>query len=191
MTDRRIKTLLPQARKSQLVVQSLPEELLIYDLESHRAYCLNQTAALVWQACDGRRTIEETVRVLERETGAAVDESLVWFALAQLERSGLLVERKERSDSSERMTRRELARRLGFATAALVPLITSITAPTAAQTATCGALGSPCTTNARCCTNLCVNGICGCVDNQGPCDPAQPQQCCSGRCASANNKCLP
>ena len=191
MTDRRTRTPLPQARSSQLVIQSLPYELLIYDLESHRAYCLNQTAALVWQACDGRRTVEEMVRVLEKETGTAVDESLVWFALAQLQRSRLLEERKEITVSKERMTRRELARRLGFATAALVPLITSITAPTAAQTATCGALGSPCTTNARCCTSLCVGGICGCIDVQGPCDSAQPQQCCSGRCGSANNKCLP
>jgi hypothetical protein len=192
MADTSIKTPPPpRARKSQLVTQSLPDELLIYDLESHRAYCLNQTAALVWQSCDGRRTVEDLAQVLEKETGTAVDESLVWFALAELERSHLLEESRELFVSKDRMTRRELARRLGFATAALVPLITSITAPTAAQTATCGVLGSPCTTNARCCSGLCVNGTCACIEVQGPCSPAQPEQCCSGRCGSANNKCLP
>jgi hypothetical protein len=191
MSERKKGTPLPRARQSQLVVQSLPEELLIYDLDSHRAYCLNQTAALVWQSCDGKRTVEEMVRVLEKETGAPVKESLVWFALAQLERSRLLEEHVEPPVSRERMTRREMARTLGFATAALVPLITSIVAPTAAQTATCGALGSPCVSNARCCSGLCVSGTCACLANQSDCDQAQPQQCCSGRCGSANNKCLP
>jgi hypothetical protein len=172
-------------------MQRLPDELLIYDLDSHRAYCLNQTAALVWQSCDGRRTVEGMVRVLERELGSSVDESIVWLALEQLQRSRLLEERAELTVPKNRMTRRELARTLGFATAALVPLITAITAPTAAQTATCGALGSPCTTNARCCSGLCVGGTCGCIANQSTCNPAQPQQCCSGRCGSANLKCLP
>lgn len=191
MSERRKGTPLPRARHSQLVMQSLPGELLIYDLNSHRAYCLNQTAALVWQSCDGRRTVEEIERVLERELGSPVNESIVWFALEQLQRSHLLEERAELIVPKKGMTRRELARTLGFATAALVPLITAITAPTAAQTATCGALGSPCTTNARCCSGLCVSGTCACIANQGPCDPAQPQQCCSGRCGSANQKCLP
>ena len=195
MIDRRKGTpplLPPRARESRLVIQSLPEELLVYDLDSHRAYCLNHTAALVWRACDGRRTVKELRRVLEQEIGSAVDEKIVWLALTQLERSHLLEDCGGLPVSKGGMTRRELARKLGFATAAaLVPLITSITAPTAAQTATCGALGSPCTTNARCCTSLCVNGVCACIDAQGPCNQAQPEQCCSGRCGSANNKCLP
>ena len=192
MTDGRKRTPLPRARHNQLVIQSLPDEMLIYDLDSHRAFCLNKTAALVWQGCDGHRTIEEMARVLEKETGASVDESLVWFALSELERSHLLEERVVLSRQPRGVTRREWARKLGFATAAaLVPLITSITAPTAAQTATCGALGSPCVTNERCCSSLCVNGVCACIDVQGPCSQAQPEQCCSGRCGSANNKCLP
>jgi Coenzyme PQQ synthesis protein D (PqqD) len=189
---KRAETPLPRARQSQLVIQGLPDELLVYDLERHRAYCLNQTAALIWQSCDGRRTVEEMVRVLERETGYSVSESLIWYALEQFERSHLLDEEQAALPVlRERMTRRELARRLGFATAVLIPFITSITAPTAAQTATCGALGSPCTTNGRCCSKLCINGTCMCLANQTDCSQAFPEQCCSGRCGSANNKCLP
>ena len=188
---RRVERQLPCARKGRLIVQDLPDELLIYDLSCHRAYCLNRTAALIWQSCDGKRTVAEMTRILEREIDYPVDEGLIWFALDQLGRYHLLEERVELPILKERMTRRELTRRLGFAAAALVPLITSIVAPTAAQAATCGALGSPCVTNARCCSGLCVNGTCACIDVQGPCNPAQPEQCCSGRCGSANNKCLP
>jgi hypothetical protein len=43
----------PEARKDGLVIQDLPEEILVYDLNTNKAHCLNQTAAYVWQACDG------------------------------------------------------------------------------------------------------------------------------------------
>ena len=39
----------PRARTEGLVVTELPDELLVYDLERHRAYCLNPTAALVFK----------------------------------------------------------------------------------------------------------------------------------------------
>ncbi|MDT4952066.1 MAG: hypothetical protein QOJ02_204 [Acidobacteriota bacterium] len=182
--------MLPRARKSQLVVQSLPDELLIYDLDSHQAYCLNRTAAVVWQSCDGRRTVEEMAQVLEKEIGYPVSKRLIWFALEQLEQSRLLEERVELPVFKERMTRRELTRKLGFAVA-LIPLITSIIAPAAVHAASCAPIGGTCTTNAICCTKLCINQTCVCIDVQGPCSQAQPEQCCSGRCGSANNKCLP
>jgi hypothetical protein len=188
---RSIERQCPRARKEQLVVQDLPDELLIYDLESHRAYCLNRTAALVWQSCDGRRTVEEIMLVIEKEIDQPVNKSLIWFALERLNKHKLLEEQLELPIAEHRMTRRELARMLGFATAATVPFISAIVAPTAAQAATCGAIGTSCVNNARCCSGLCVNGTCMCLGNQSDCDPTQPQQCCSGRCGSANNKCLP
>jgi Coenzyme PQQ synthesis protein D (PqqD) len=188
---KRVENQLPRARQEHLVMQDLPDELLIYDLERHRAYCLNRTAALVWQSCDGKQTVEEMARVLEKKIAHPVNEHLVWFALEQLSRYRLLEEQIELPILGERMTRREMARRLGFATAALVPFITAIVAPTAAQAATCAALGIPCLTNGRCCSKLCMNGVCVCIANQSPCNPSQPEQCCSGRCGSANQKCLP
>jgi hypothetical protein len=188
---RRVEPQLPRARREQLVVQDLPDEVLIYDLESHRAYCLNHTAALIWRSCDGRRTIEEMARALEKEIDRPVDASLIWFALERLNKYKLLEEQVELPIAKHRITRRELARMLGFATAATVPFISSIVAPTAAQAATCGAIGTSCVNNARCCSGLCVNGTCMCLGNQSDCNQSQPQQCCSGRCGSANNKCLP
>jgi hypothetical protein len=192
-TTCKMRTVQAEGEKHFMRQNSIPSYQSCYRHEGGRhaqAYCLNRTAALVWQACDGKRTMGEMAQVLEKEIGYPVSEKLIWFALEQLERFRLLEERVEPPVLKERMTRRELTRKLGYAVA-LIPLITSIVAPTAVQAATCGAVGSPCTTNARCCSTLCVSGSCMCLANQSTCDPAQPQQCCSGRCGSANNKCLP
>ena len=47
------KRIAPKARKENLVVQESNGEVLIYDLDTNKAFCLNETSALVWQACDG------------------------------------------------------------------------------------------------------------------------------------------
>ncbi|HJZ82776.1 MAG TPA: PqqD family peptide modification chaperone [Pyrinomonadaceae bacterium] len=47
---------LPRARSENLVIRELDDETLVYDMERDEAHCLNQTAALVWQRCDGRTT---------------------------------------------------------------------------------------------------------------------------------------
>src|SRR2546422_8935483 len=49
----------PRQRRDGLVVQELPEETLVYDLERHKAHCLEAVAAAVWEACDGHRTVEQ------------------------------------------------------------------------------------------------------------------------------------
>ena len=74
----------PRARKQGLVVTELPDELLVYDLERHKAHCLNPTAALVFKHCDGRRTVEQIARSLSTELDVAADERLVWLSLDRL-----------------------------------------------------------------------------------------------------------
>jgi len=49
----------PESRQSGLVIQELGGEILIYDLREDKAFCLNATSALVWQACDGNKTVGE------------------------------------------------------------------------------------------------------------------------------------
>ena len=63
------RKLRPLARKRGLVVRELPEEVLVYDLDTHKALCLNRTAALVWKCCDGQTGIEGMLRALRAETG--------------------------------------------------------------------------------------------------------------------------
>lgn len=179
----------PRARKQNLVVKKLADEVLVYDLLTHKAHCLNEAAARVWSLCDGRRSVSEIARLLSSKSEAPFTEEVVWLALNQLERFSLLEERLELPPGTANISRRELGRRLGLAGAASLPFILSIVAPLAATAATCGEVGTPCTTNARCCSGICVGGTCACVDVQGPC--TVDAQCCSGRCGSALNKCLP
>jgi hypothetical protein len=57
---------LPFARTHQLIVQEVPDEVLVYDLDRHKAHCLNRTSAIVWKHCDGKTTVAEAKRLLER-----------------------------------------------------------------------------------------------------------------------------
>ena len=97
-----MKPMKPQVRKDGLVVKELPDEMLVYDLERHRAHCLNPTAALVWKRCDGRTSVKEIATLLQKELKTLpgkpgkpgkVDEKLVWLALDRLGKAHLLEER--------------------------------------------------------------------------------------------------
>src|SRR2546421_8183742 len=80
----------PIARKQGLVIQELPDEVLIYDLDRDRAHCLNKTAAFVWQRCNGKNSTAQIARTLGKQFDCAVDEDVVWLALDQLGRNHLL-----------------------------------------------------------------------------------------------------
>ena len=55
---------LPLAREEKLIVREMPGELLVYDLKSHKAHCLNQTAAFAWRHCDGQPGVPELAAML-------------------------------------------------------------------------------------------------------------------------------
>lgn len=145
----------PRARAEGLVVRDLEDEVLIYDLERHRAVCLNRAAALVWKHCDGETGVAALARLLRSEAGTPRAEDAVWLALARLGREGLLQERVHRPSGGPGLSRRELMRAVGFAAAASLPVVTSILAPTAAQAASCLPSGAACTAPAECCSGLC------------------------------------
>lgn len=148
----------PRARGEGLLVRELDGEVLVYDLESHRAVCLNPAAALVWRRCDGRETVAGLARALSEELPAPAAEEAVSLALRQLAREGLLTQRVP--SNTTRVTRRELIRRLGLATAAALPLVTSIVAPTPAQAASALGPGQPCNSSLECQSGLCSGGTC-------------------------------
>jgi hypothetical protein len=149
----------PKARRDNLVVQELPDEVLIYDLERDKAHCLNQTAALVWKNCDGHADAATIAGRLGDELKAAVDERLVWLALDQLGRDHLLVEGVALPALMTGMTRRQMVQALGLAALVAVPVITSVVAPTSAQAASCLPPGAACTSSAQCCNAIC-SGTC-------------------------------
>jgi hypothetical protein len=149
---------LPLARTDQLVVQELPDEVLVYDLERHKAHCLNKTSAMVWKRCDGRTTVAEMTRRLGRELAAPVDDDVVWLALGQLRKFHLL-EEGSGGVGVFKVSRRDLVRK--YLPAALaVPLILSVPAPTPAQTLSrCLGPCEKCSRSEECCSGSCF-GLC-------------------------------
>ena len=153
----------PRARKQGLVVQTLPDETLVYDLDRDLAHCLNQTASLVWRRCDGRTTTKEIALSLTRSLKQPVDEKIVWLALDQLDRNHLLSEESIIPKTVAGMNRREVVRALGVSAAIAIPAVISIVAPLPAQAATgCVSSGGSCASN----PNICCSG---CVCNSGVC----------------------
>jgi len=156
---------LPHARKEGLVVEELPDELLVYDLDRNKAHCLNNTAALVWKHCDGGTPTADIALILRDELNTPVDEEVVWFSLGQLSRAHLLQEPIQRPEGKPGLSRRELIRKAGIAAAVAVPLVTTILAPTAFAALSCGQFkcNGPVAT-------LCPTGS-GCNCNGGPAGP--------------------
>lgn len=153
----------PFARKRErhLVIDELPDEVLVYDLDRHKAHCLNQTAALVWQHCDGKSSPSRIARRLTKKLRAPFNEDFVWLALRQLERLHLLEQSISLPPELLGMSRRQLIRNLGLVATVAVPLVTSIVAPTAAEASTCIASGHSCSTSIMCCSVLGCNGMPG------------------------------
>jgi hypothetical protein len=156
---------MPQARKSGLIIQEVDSEILIYDQNTDKAHCLNQTAAKVWKYCDGETALADACISLSRDLETQVDEKLIWYAVDQFSKDNLL--EKEIAPPPfiiAGMNRRQMVRTLGLAAIVAVPLVTSIVAPTPAQAATCLNQGAPCTASAQCCSQTCnppaPGGVC-------------------------------
>lgn len=77
--------LLPRARGDGLLEESVGEELLLYDQDSHTAHCLSPVAACVWRHCDGERDVSELAELV------GISESLVASTLHELREKDLLV----------------------------------------------------------------------------------------------------
>ncbi|HYU97979.1 MAG TPA: PqqD family protein [Pyrinomonadaceae bacterium] len=143
----------PRLRADGLVIHELADEILVYDKVRDRAHCLNQTAALVWRACDGQLTTEEIARKLTKQLGLAVPKDVVLLALSRLEEIHLLEQRETVPTSFAGISRRQMGRSLALTATVALPVITSILVPRPAQAATCIAPGQPCSPVQLCCTS--------------------------------------
>src|SRR6187397_2685832 len=99
----------PVARQNGLVVQEMPDEVLVYDLDSNKAHCLNQSAALVWKSCDGTNTVGDIVKQFDGK----VTEDFVWLAIDQLNENGLL--QNEVAPRFQGQSRRQVLKTIGLA----------------------------------------------------------------------------
>jgi hypothetical protein len=154
----------PVARKSGLVVQEVPDEVLVYDLETNKAHCLNQSAAMIWKSCDGNTSVSEIAKLVESQAGGKVTEDFVWLAIDQLSENNLL--EKQIQPSFEGTSRREVIKKIGLASMIAIPVIASLVAPQSALAAASCACNNPSSCgnapNAGCpnTTNCNINGVC-------------------------------
>lgn len=148
---------LPKARDYGLVVQESHDEVLVYDIDTNKAHCLNRSSAIVWKACDGHRTVSDIVREFELTSGDKVSEDFVWLALDQLGTKGLLNAKLETKVAGK--SRREVLKTIGFASVVALPVIASLVAPPNALAATsCNCSSdSDCASPAMCTTTMCDN----------------------------------
>ena len=142
------------SQRRSLLIRKLGDEALVYNLETHRASCLNREAVAVLDACDGRRSLVEIREHVGRTLGMPVEDGYVELAIDRLSRSGLL----DDTTSPPSAGRRELLRRLAAATALALPTVTSVLAPTPAEAQTCVPSGGNCRKNADCCSGKCKMG---------------------------------
>ena len=152
------KQLIPQARSNGIVVEELADEMLVYDLNRDRAHCLNQTAANVWKLCDGKSSPAEIASRLGTELEPAAAQEVVWTAIDQLGRAGLLENKLKRPTAA--ISRRDVMKKIAVAAAIGVPVVTSIVAPKASHAATCRPSGQSCGSSAQCCSGVCNAGRC-------------------------------
>jgi hypothetical protein len=166
----------PMSRKSDIVIQEIDNEILIYDLITNNAFCLNETSAIIWRLCDGTKTVSEISRAAAQKLNAVVSEDLVGLALEQFKKDQLICD--EFKSVFEGMTRREMVRKVGFASMVALPVVASIIAPISTNAQSCIPFDSSCTlstTGGGCCPmSFCATtptgDICTCMCvNPGGC----------------------
>lgn len=111
--------------RRDLLIRELIDEVILYDGTMKKAHCLNDTAAAVWRLCDGRRSVTEIACELGQ------DEELVWMALHEMEKSGVLNAEIPLTLRSNELSRRELMTKIGIKAAIALPIVSSILVPPA------------------------------------------------------------
>ncbi len=159
----------PMARQTGLVVQEMPDEVLVYDLDTNKAHCLNQSAAFVWKSCDGSNSIMDIVKQFESNGRGKVTEDFVWLAIDQLNENGLLENKVAPKFAGQ--SRRQVLKTIGLASMVALPVIASLVAPQKAL----GTLSCVCTNNGMCATQTGCQSTTFC-NRLGLCAPDPPSK---------------
>ncbi len=126
----------PKARSEDLIIEEFDGELLVFDLKTATATCLNGWTARLWHLADGTRELAGLA------TEMAATEDMVAEGLAQLAGQGLLEGEDQaatfRRATAPELTRRQVMGRIGgaakLATVA-APGVVAITVPRAVRAA--------------------------------------------------------
>jgi hypothetical protein len=119
----------------RITVQDVETETLIYDVRSHKAWCLNRSSASIWRLCDGQHTVAQIAALAAVNLGSPVSEDLVLLTLEELREKDLLEPQTAvllpAGFLPQDLSRRQMIGRAGLAAAALLPVIAALTAPPA------------------------------------------------------------
>jgi hypothetical protein len=176
---------LPKAKTVDMVVQESGKELLLYNLTNNKAYCLNKTSAIIYQACDGETTFAEL-----KEQKNFSDE-LIFFALDELKQENLLDENYVSPFNG--LSRRQIVKKIGLSYFFVLPVIASVVAPAAAAAqSTCINPGGR--LDGQVAGNFSTSGPCGSQPSsfyEGNCDSFFANRCCNNEVHFANCTTLP
>ena len=126
----------PIARDSDLVVQEIDDEIIVYDLKTNHALYLNETSAIIWNLCNGHRTVSEIRKKLEKEFNTMVSKDFVLFAIYQLRKDRLLTGDSEIDAHLKKFSGRTAIRKIKLGAKLALPAISKVLAPTA-EAASC------------------------------------------------------
>jgi hypothetical protein len=178
----------PKTRNENIVVQEIENEILIYDLELNKAFCLNETSAIIYQLCDGKNSIADISSSIAKKLNQPINDELIWLALDGFKKDNLLENNEQFEVDFNGLTRRQVIKKVGFGSLVILPIISSVVAPVAGATASLAPLFAACTTNSDCASNFCTNGPprC-CVPGTGGIRGANV--CCDGTPTNCNAQC--
>lgn len=144
-------------------------EIVLFDNERLTYHTLNSSAFAMWQSCDGRRTVRDILLALQPSFPGLTHDH-VELAVLELSDAGLLAASSEHSPVKAGIDRRKLLRRavIGATAATILPAVSSVTSPVAADHTSCGSTG----------TNLPANSECVCSSECY--EPFGGRCCCSG-----------
>ena len=122
---------MPAKRVEGVEIERAADEILAVKTATSEAHALNQSAAVVYELCDGKTSRSEMAAEVRRRTGLPADEEIVDLALAELVDAGLVV--LDSSEPRTTTTRRSLLRRFALtaAAAAMLPVVETILLPPA------------------------------------------------------------
>ncbi|NEQ76554.1 MAG: PqqD family protein [Okeania sp. SIO2C9] len=182
--------MIPVARSEKLLIQSVGNEVIVYDEVNNSSHCLNPMAARVWELCDGQHSVKDIAQLLEKELDVSQTEDvdmrgLVWLTLEELERYQLIKEYLKQPTGIASFSRRKVVKTGvlvgGFAVGTMLPVVKSIVAPAPAM-----ALSQECLTEGQRCDR--PNSHRSCCDGL-ECDISSPnnkERRCVKNCESSS-----
>jgi hypothetical protein len=141
--------LLPLLREG-LLRHPLGDQVLVYDTKRNKVHLLDQATAGVVDSLERGETAEVIARKLEQRTGTSSGEDMLLLALDELAQAELTENIARETEPMPELTRREILRRFAaIGTAALIPVVLTLTPNTALGQGSL-ACGQACTTTLQC-----------------------------------------